>query len=469
MVLSTAKSMPLSNKKTITLNLIVAVLYVVLGGFTLVVSNELKNIIFASAGVWLAFGILYGPRAAVFGILLGQILLSPLYAHTLANGLAIALFNILACIAGHYFFHRWKLSYGFNKLCDVMLFSILVLFIVQPISSLGSVFTLFALNTITLDALPITWLKWWLSNAVGQLLFAPLFIVWLSPSTRSQTSISALELAGSAIGITLVALIAFSSIPAAQLLVLIITYPLLVWSGLQRGVRLTTFTNVFIALIIITIAASDHGFMANLSLDNRFYYISFFVISASLFSLILFAMFDERRQLIQQLTALANTDFLTKLGNRAYFMDRGEQAVAQAKRHNLPLSLVILDIDKFKKINDGYGHPAGDKVIKSIAKQCKNLLRTEDISARIGGEEFAFIFPNTTKKDAYNVMERLRLAVQNHPISINESLQISITFSAGIAQLQPNESLVDLLQSADKMLYKSKKSGRNQVHVFRNE
>lgn len=457
--------MPLSNKKIITINLLVAALYVGLGGFTFAAANELNNLVFAPAGVWLAFGILYGPKSTVLGIAIGQIALSNWFDHSFANSLIITFFNILACITGHSLFHRWKLSPAFNKLRDVALFCAMVLFIVQPISS-SSLLTFFALGNLSFNELPVTWLNWWLSNVVAQLLFAPLFIVWLSPSTRSKTPIPISDLIGSFIGITVIALISISSIPAAQLLVLAITYPLLVWSGLRRGIRYTTFSNAFIALIIIAIAASGHGFLANLSIKNCFYYINFFIITATLFSLTLFAMFDERRQLIQQLTALASTDHLTQLGNRAYFMDRGEQAIAQAKRHNMPLSLAILDIDKFKKINDTYGHPAGDAVITSIAKQCKKLLRTEDISARIGGEEFAFIFPNTTKENAYNVVERLRLAVESQPIKTDKSTQVSVTFSAGIAQLKADESLVDLLQSADKMLYKSKKSGRNQIHVF---
>lgn len=179
----------------------------------------------------------------------------------------------------------------------------------------------------------------------------------------------------------------------------------------------------------------------------------------------LFVVLERRKQLILQLTAQANTDFLTQLGNRAYFMSQGEQAVALAKRHKLPLSLAIIDIDKFKKVNDTYGHPAGDEVIKAIAQRCKASLRTEDISSRIGGEEFAFIFVNTTKEKAYTVMERLRIEVQDHPVIINDQLRLSVTFSAGIAELNEEESLVDLLQSADKMLYKAKSSGRNQIQT----
>lgn len=494
----------LTLKSTLLINILVAGLYFSLGKITfntyitefgsignIAEFSSIANMIFAPAGVWLAFGILFGPKATVLGILIGQTLLSYWVGPSIISGVFIALFNALACIAGHYLFHRWKLSCNFNTLRDVTLFSVLVLFILQPFIAAGAIATLSLLERLPLNAIPTAlyecralwahqepsalrltptaWLNWWLSGVMGQLLFAPLLITWLTPSTRNTTPIKALEVISYTTAITAIVLISLSNIPSAQLLILAVTYPLLVWSGMRHGIRNTTFTNAFIVFLIIFISTSGHGFMANLSVVDRFYYLSFFIISATLFSLILFAMFDERRQLIQQLTALANTDFLTKLGNRAYFMDRGEQAVAQARRHNIPLSLAILDIDKFKKINDTYGHAAGDEVIKNIALQCKSLLRTEDISARIGGEEFAFVFPNTTKENSYIVIERLRLAVQNHPIQINESTQITVTFSAGIAQLEHNESLVDLLQLADKMLYKSKKLGRNQVTLSLNE
>lgn len=457
--------LPASKQKILILNAVVAVLYISLGIFTSTVSSELRNVVFAPAGVWFSFGVVYGFRATALGILIGQLALAPWFNHSYFASLIIASFNIFTCGVGAHLYQRWRLSYSFSQVRDVLLFGVMVLLLLQPFNSAGILLTFYVLGYTSLDALFISWVNWWLSNSIGQLLFAPLFIVWLTPQRPHKTAMSLVETMSGLLSFSLIVIIAFSSIPLAQFLVLAITYPLLVWSGIRKGMRYSTLANVFIVFIILSIGASDHGFMSSLTAENRFYYVSFFIASATLFSLLLFSMFEERRDLIQQLTKQANTDFLTKLGNRAYFMQQGEQAIALAKRHNLPLSLAIIDIDKFKLVNDTYGHPAGDKVIKSIAKRCKDTLRTEDISCRIGGEEFAFIFANTTKDGAYKVMERLRIDVQNHPVPINENQSLSITFSAGIAQLHDHNALVDLLQSADKMLYKAKSSGRNQIHI----
>lgn len=464
------------------INAIVASLYLVLGGISFNthllelnnISNatelsSLANLIFAPAGVWLAFGILFGPKSTVFGILVGQILLSYWLGSSVTSGISIALFNVLACILGYYLFHRWKLSRKFNTLRDVTLFIVLILFILQPISAVGAVAAILFLDYLPLNAMPTLWLNWWLSGVMGQLLFAPLIITWLTPCTRNPNPIKLIEIISGATAIAAIALISFSSIPSAQLLILALTYPLLIWSGVRYGIRNTTFTNAFIALLIISISASGYGFLANLSAVNRFYYLSFFIITATLSSLILFAMFDERRSLILQLTKLASTDFLTKLGNRSFFMERGEQAVAQAKRHKTDLSLAILDIDLFKKINDTYGHPVGDEVIKHIAKLCASSLRIEDTPSRVGGEEFAILLPNTNKRDAYTIIERIRLAVQSQPLVIDTNTSITVTFSAGIAQLENNESLAELFRLADNMLYKSKKTGRNQTSIHSTE
>lgn len=485
-------------------NAIVASLYLVLGSISFNtyllelshVSNitelsSLANLIFAPAGIWLAFGVLFGPKATVLGILVGQVLLSYWLGSSLISGISIALFNILACYLGHYLFHHWKLSRKFNTLRDVTLFIVLILFILQPISAIGAVATILLLDylphsavpsalyvcrapwvlqqSLSLSSMPTVWLNWWLGGVIGQLLFAPLIITWLTPCTRNPNRIKFIEIISGATAIAAIALISFSSIPSAQLLILALTYPLLVWSGVRHGIRNTTFTNAFIALLIVSISASGYGFLANLSVVNRFYYLSFFIITATLFSLILFAMFDERRSLILQLTELASTDFLTKLGNRSFFMERGEQAVAQAKRHKTELSLAILDIDHFKKINDTYGHPVGDEVIKHVAKLCASSLRIEDTPSRIGGEEFAILLPNTNRNDAYTIIERIRLAAQNQPLVINATTQITVTFSAGIAQLENNESLAELLRLADNMLYQSKKTGRNQTSIYGTE
>ena len=209
---------PASNLKLLAINIVVAVLYACLGGFTAFVSSELRSVIFASAGVWLGFGVVYGFKATALGIVLGQLTLSPWFNHSLPAGLLIAVFNLIACWLGVHLYHRWRLSFNFNTVRDVLLFSALVLLILQPLISTGSLLSLYALGRLPLDDLPIRWMNWWISNGVGQLLFAPLFIVWLTPQNTKNPLQSPLELLNGLLSLTLVIALAFFKTPVAQFL-----------------------------------------------------------------------------------------------------------------------------------------------------------------------------------------------------------------------------------------------------------
>lgn len=175
----------------------------------------------------------------------------------------------------------------------------------------------------------------------------------------------------------------------------------------------------------------------------------------------------ERKNLEAELTREAHLDYLTGLINRRYFMGLAEFEINRANRYDKPLSLLMMDIDLFKRINDTYGHKMGDQVLIKLADVCKQILREVDIFGRIGGEEFAILLPETGKQEAMDVAERLRKAVADTKIELESGekvLQISI--SIGLAVHSSKEENLDmLLSSADMALYKAKNSGRNNVCV----
>jgi diguanylate cyclase (GGDEF)-like protein len=157
-------------------------------------------------------------------------------------------------------------------------------------------------------------------------------------------------------------------------------------------------------------------------------------------------------------------DGLTKAYNKSYFLDRLEKEVAYARRHSTPLSLVMLDIDFFKRINDTYGHPAGDAVLVQVAGAALDSLRKEDVFARYGGEEFAVICRGLDVSQARLVAERLRGAVAATRTS-HAGLQLAVTVSLGVAGLIETKAQngPELVGAADQALYGAKKSGRNRV------
>ncbi len=159
----------------------------------------------------------------------------------------------------------------------------------------------------------------------------------------------------------------------------------------------------------------------------------------------------------------ANTDFLTGLFNRKSFERALEDSFKDYKEKNYPFSFCMLDIDHFKNINDTYGHPFGDEVLKEIAQILKTYLRAKDIPGRIGGEEFGIIFPGIELQDAVKVVERLRKIIENRGIPIDDNI-VNITASFGVIEMNDSiNSPAELVREADELLYKAKKNGRNRV------
>jgi diguanylate cyclase (GGDEF)-like protein len=162
------------------------------------------------------------------------------------------------------------------------------------------------------------------------------------------------------------------------------------------------------------------------------------------------------------------TDALTGLKNRRYFDQRICEEVALSKRYKLPLTLILLDVDYFKKINDTYGHTVGDEVLTNLSKLVLEVVRDSDIVARYGGEEIAIITPNTSKAEAELLAERLRGKVEKTTVAMVGATQeiVQVTISLGICSLSPVITDKEaLLEESDQALYLAKKYGRNRVVV----
>jgi len=170
-----------------------------------------------------------------------------------------------------------------------------------------------------------------------------------------------------------------------------------------------------------------------------------------------------RRRLLKTLQEEATTDELTGLINRRRFMELAENELKRALRFHHPLAIALLDIDRFKHINDVYGHAAGDKALIAIARILREEIRETDVAARLGGDELILILPETTAAGAFDVLERCRSVVAAQEIPITDK-SISLTMSVGIASLKSNqETLSVLMERADRALYQAKHAGRDQV------
>jgi diguanylate cyclase len=177
---------------------------------------------------------------------------------------------------------------------------------------------------------------------------------------------------------------------------------------------------------------------------------------------------EEIIQLQEHLETVRNeslTDPLTGLANRKYFDQMLDRAIADTKPTDEPLSLMLTDIDHFKKFNDTFGHLTGDQVLRLVAQAVKQNVKGQDIAARYGGEEFAIILPNTGLRQALTVADHIRRGVVSKELikrSTGENLG-RVTISVGVAMLHHGESVQNIIERADACLYAAKRNGRNQV------
>jgi len=175
--------------------------------------------------------------------------------------------------------------------------------------------------------------------------------------------------------------------------------------------------------------------------------------------------FSEKNE---ELKRISITDPLTGLLNRRYFQERMSEEIERSRRHHLPLSLIMIDVDDFKSVNDTLGHPVGDEVLKIMARCLRNCIRTIDVAARYGGEEFTVILPQTTKEDAQTIAERICTDVNRLDLPYaKDDQKLLLSASLGLATYPEDAgTMEDLIRNADVALYAAKSQGKNRVVIF---
>ena len=178
-------------------------------------------------------------------------------------------------------------------------------------------------------------------------------------------------------------------------------------------------------------------------------------------------LFEKQRQLLtlnEKLEQMAATDALTGLPNRRAFNQAMEQQLALWRRKRIPVSLILIDVDFFKRINDTFGHATGDEVLRTVAQALGRNIREADLAARVGGEEFTVLMPDTTLSEATRLGERLRATIETLP-----DAPCPVTISLGVTEVATGDTVSSLFAGADHALYQAKESGRNRVHQARTD
>lgn len=222
------------------------------------------------------------------------------------------------------------------------------------------------------------------------------------------------------------------------------------------------FRNSFITGTDSTINISDNG-------SSKFYEVKLSALSSQKGSLagriITISNITRQMEMIEELRLMATLDDLTGIYNRRFFYDYANQELKRLKRNNQPVAIIMFDIDEFKKINDSFGHQAGDMVIVKLAEVTKKILRASDTFARFGGEEFIILLSEVTPDNAFAIAEKLRKAIEEAEIYYNGNI-IRVTASFGISGISTlsGDNIDFLISEADRCLYISKANGRNKSY-----
>ena len=430
---------------------------------------------------WLPNGILLAAVAAEIA--------ADLPDFTLMQALGFAAINVFECLLAAYLLQRVARPFTLDRLRHVALFALYVLVVACGLAALLGALV-YSLTIETTTSVWEFWLIWWLGDSLGVLMITPLLLVWLQGGAAS-THGNRLEAIALFSLTLLLALWVFTQgtdlaerFPRRPFLLL----PLAVWAAVRFGLRGAASIGLLIALIAIT--ANRYGLspLVATTPGDTVLLLQEFLAVLIFPSLALAALLQELRATHvkldslnrelearvatrtrelqwanQKLQELASTDALTGACNRRHFLELARVEISRAQRQGQALSVIMLDIDFFKTINDRFGHEIGDKVLVALATTIHAALRSSDIFARLGGEEFIVMLPGQGLSDALQTAERLRLLVEQDEVA---GCPAQITVSSGVAGLETEaDEIDDLLRRADQGLYQAKNLGRNQVCV----
>jgi diguanylate cyclase (GGDEF)-like protein len=316
--------------------------------------------------------------------------------------------------------------------------------------------------------------EWLTIDTAGTLLILGVSFIWIGARVFNGRPILAwVPLAGPAVWLIACNVPAFYANPDARVIAVFLIMAAYYFAGarefsmrdglltrLPMSIVLTAHTAIVLLRIPFVLTDDEGG----LNFVGTNWFGAAALESLIFIQLVAFLMLSLTKERVENhLRDAAHTDPLTGLGNRRAFFDRAEAAVALASRNGSPLSVVAFDLDRFKAINDRHGHPIGDAVIETFARVATDRLRVSDIVARLGGEEFVALLPDTAGDRAALVALQINQAFETAVAALPHP-DLAGTASAGVAELSPaTPSLDDILTAADRALYEAKAIGRGQV------
>ena len=314
------------------------------------------------------------------------------------------------------------------------------------------------------------WWTWWQGDTVGIIVVAPLILAWAVPTHPAWTKIAEGSLLICLLSGVMYAVFGAgmaSYIPSLPLTFAIL--PFIIWGALRFRQREVATVNALVCAMAVGFTLDRSGPFAQGSLNESLLLLLAFMCTVVTTGLVLNAVIADRgraveatQRLLQELREQTIRDSLTSLYNRRFLQDYLERELIRARRERAPLALIMMDLDRFKQINDSAGHQAGDQVLVQVGALLKRHVRGSDIACRYGGEEFAVVLPKTTLESAHRRSAEICSAIRREA-----ELLRGVTASLGVALCPAHATDAQaLLRAADHALYEAKREGRNRVRIF---
>jgi len=316
------------------------------------------------------------------------------------------------------------------------------------------------------------WWTWWLGDTVGIIVVAPLILAW---AVRTHLAWTPRKIAEGSLLVGLLSGVMYaifgpgvaSYIPSLPLTFAIL--PFIIWAAFRFRQREVATVNALVCAMAVWFTVGGSGPFAQGSLNESLLLLLAFMCTVVTTGLVLNAVIADHgraveatQRLLRELREQTIRDPLTSLYNRRFLQDYLERELIRAKRERAPLALIMMDLDRFKRLNDSAGHQAGDQVLVQVGALLKRHVRGSDIACRYGGEEFAVVLPKTTLESA-----RRRSAEICSAIRREAELLRGVTASLGVALCPAHATDAEaLLRAADHALYEAKREGRNRVRIF---
>jgi diguanylate cyclase (GGDEF)-like protein len=427
--------------------------------------------VWPASGIALASVLLQGSRIWP-GIWLGASLVNVTVQSSLVAATVMGAGNTLEALAGAALFRAYIGRPGvFQRGEDVVKF-VAIAASSATIAATVAAAPLAFVHSLHWPELLWNWWTWWQGDAVGIIIVAPLILGW---SVSIRPAWTRWKIAEGSILVCLLSGVTYaifgagraSYIPSLPLTFAIL--PFIIWAAFRFRQRKVATMNALVCAAAVWFTLKGSGPFAQGSLNESLLLLLAFMCTVVTTGLVLSAVIGDRgraveatQRLLLDLREQTIRDPLTSLHNRRFLQDYLPRELIRAMREHAPLAVIMMDLDRFKRVNDSAGHQAGDRVLVEVAGLLKRHVRGSDIACRYGGEEFVLVLPRTTLESALRRSEEIRSAIEGEPDRLR-----GVTASIGVALCPAHAMDAEaLVRAADRALYEAKRAGRNQVRVF---